>query len=154
MVTAGEMNQLSDKLSNINYTNSFLEQGSFVMMVIPSKESENAIPVTGKIEFFKDSFGELDLKITFANSFSTTISMDFCMDGNQKMLSIFYKNQPKEETSTYKTHYGHLLIMLPDDPSLKGDFPFTGSYTNHDRDTKGNVHIYKKESDIPRIGKA
>ena len=129
------------------YINPLLAQGTFVMCVLPSKESENAKSVTAEMEFFKNEYSILDLKIKFTNSVSTIVKMDFCMDGDKNLLSMFYKNTPKEETDTYKAHYGHLLIELP---KTELHYPLNGSYTNHDRDTKGKVQIYKKESDILR----
>lgn len=130
------------------YIEPLLAHGTFVMCVFPSQESEIVKAVTGKIEFFRDDLNIFSLKITFKNSISKNIKMAFCMDGDKNLLSIFYKNTPKEETDTYKPHYGHLLIELPDD-GLR--YPLEGMYTNHDRDTKGKVHIYKEDSDIPRI---
>ena len=129
------------------YIEPLLAHGTFVMCVFPSKESENAKSVTGDIEFFRDDLNIFSLKITFENSISKNIKMAFCMDGDKNLLSIFYKNTPKEETDTYKPHYGHLLIELPTDGL---EYPLKGMYTNHDRDTKGEIHIYKKESDIPK----
>jgi len=129
------------------YINPLLAHGTFVMVVVPSKESENAKSVTAEMEFFKNEYSILDLKIKFTNSVSTIVKMDFCMDGDKNLLSMFYKSTPKVETDTYKAHYGHLLIELPEG-ELK--YPLKGSYTNHDRDTKGKVHIYKEESDILR----
>lgn len=128
------------------YINNFLNQGTFAMVVLPSEESENAKSVVGEIEFFKNQFQSLDVKITFANSISNNKKLCFFLDDEQNFLSIVYKNNPKEETSTYKPHFGNLLIKLPDGDF--NDYPLKGSYTNHERDTKGKVLIYKSKSDI------
>ena len=41
------------------YIDAFLAQGTFVMCVAPSKESENAIPVSAEMEFFNNEFDVL-----------------------------------------------------------------------------------------------
>ena len=126
------------------YIEPLLAHGTFVMRVFPSQESEIVKAVTGDMEFFRDDLNIFSLKITFENSICKSIKMAFCMDGDKNLLSILYKNTPKEETDTYKPHYGHLLIELPDDGL---EYPLKGMYTTHDRANMGRIHI----CELPRL---